>query len=222
MRGLYIWFWLHGNPIEAREWLGRGLACAEGIDSREFGWLLAMEGWFAVMEGDFAAGTERLTEAEPLLIEAGERRGVATVKLALAVGIAPLEGEERAQARLEENLAAFEELDDLWGIATTLSAMCWLRMVHDRYEDAGDLFERALATVERLGDEFGIALMSANLTMARLAAGDVAGARVVIDHVLEQRHSAGITYAGDEVLDILARIEHAEGDAARAVALLAA
>jgi predicted ATPase len=222
MRGLHIWFWLHGNPVEAREWLGRGLACAKGIDGRERGWLLGLDGAFAVLEGDFVAGAEKLAEAEPLLAEAGDRRGIATVKLALGVGIAPLEGEERAQAQLEENLAGFEELDDLWGIATTLRAMCWLRMVYDRYEDAGDLFERALATVERLGDEFGIALALGNLAMARLADGDVAAARTAICRALERRRSEGITYASDEILDILARIEHAEGEHEPAIALFGA
>ncbi len=222
MRGLWLWFWLHGNLDEAREWVGRGLACADGIDSRDRGWLLGLNGGFAVLEGEFAAGAEKLAEAEALLTQAGDRRGIATMKLFRSFGTAPLEGEERAQAQLEETLAAFEELDDLWGIGTTLHGMSRLRIVFDRYEGAGDLFERALAAVERVGDEFGLALASGNLAMARLADGDVAAARALIGRVLEQRRSEGITYASDDVLDILARIEHADGEHEPAIALLAA
>jgi predicted ATPase len=222
LRGLCLWFWLHGNLDESREWAERGLACTEGIDSRDRGWLVGVDGVFAVLEGEFASGAEQLVEAEALLVEADDRRGIALMRLVRSFGIAPLEGEERAQAELSDNLAAFEALDDLWGIGTTLHAMSRLRVVFDRYEGAGDLFERAVAAVERVGDDLGVALASGNLAAARLAAGDVEGARAVMNRVLEHRRSTGISYAGDDTLDILARIEHAEGEPERAIALLAA
>jgi hypothetical protein len=100
--------------------------------------------------------------------------------------------------------------------------MARLRVIFDHYEGAGDLFERAVEAVGKVGDDFGIALASHNLAMARLAAGDVAAARTVIESVLERRGSGEITYAGDDALDVLARIEHAEGRPERAIALLAA
>ena len=222
MRGLWLWFWLHGNLDEAHDWVGRGLASADAIGSRDRGWLVGLDGAFRVLEGEFAAGIEKLANAQALLTEAGDNRGIATMNLVHSFGTAPIEGEERAQARLGEALAAFEGLDDLWGIGTTLHAMTRLRVVFDHYEGAGDLFDRAVAAVERVGDDLGIALASGNLAMARLAAGDVAGARTVMDRVLEHRRSTGIAYAGDDALDILARIEHAEGEHERAIALLAA
>jgi hypothetical protein len=58
--------------------------------------------------------------------------------------------------------------------------------------------------------------------MARLAAGDLTGARAVMDRLLEHRRSKGITYAADDVLDIHGRIEHAEGEHEDAVTHLAA
>jgi len=122
-RGLWLWFWLHGNLDEVDHWVRRGLACADGIDCRNGGWLLGLRGAFSVLEGGFAAGAARLAEAEALLTEAGDRRGIATMKLVHSFGTAPLEGEQRAQAQLQENLAAFEEFDDLWGIGTSLHAM---------------------------------------------------------------------------------------------------
>jgi hypothetical protein len=140
----------------------------------------------------------------------------------LSFGTAPLEGEERAQAHLREVLAAFESADDLWGIGTTLHAMARLRVVFNHYDGARDLFERAVTAVELVGDDLGIALASGDLAMAKLAAGDVTAARAVMDRLLEHRHSTGIAYAGDDTLDILARVEHAEGEHERAIALLAA
>jgi len=97
-----------------------------------------------------------------------------------------------------------------------------LRVVYDRYGGAGDLFERALTAVERVGDELGIALALENLAMAQLTADDLVAARLTIDRVFEHRRSAGITYAGDDALDVLARVEHAEGHDEKAVTLLAA
>jgi predicted ATPase len=222
MRGLWLWFWLHGNLDEVDDWVERGLACADQADGRDRGWLVGLDGAFDVLEGDFAVGGAKLAEAEALLEEAADRRGIATMRLVHSFGAAPLEGEERAQAQLSENLAAFEELGDLWGIGTTLHAMTRLRVVFDRFEGAGDLFDRAVAAVERVGDDFGIALASGNLAMARLAAGDLTGARAVMDRLLEHRRSKGITYAADDVLDILGRIEHAEGEHEDAVTHLAA
>jgi predicted ATPase len=218
IRGLYIWFWLHGNLDEVREWAGRGLSCADGIDGRDRGWLLALDGTFAVLEGRVAVAADELAEAEALLAQVGDRRAVATVRLAQSFGSAPLDGE----SQLAEALAAFEELDDLWGVGTTLHAMCRLRIVQGRYEEAGDLFEQALASVETVGDELGVALALNNLAMARFMKSDIAGARAAIGRALEHRRAEGITFGGDEVLDILARVEHAEGEHERAVALLAA
>jgi predicted ATPase len=222
MRGLWLWFWLHGNLAEAHEWVGRGLASADTLDNRDRGWLIGLDGAFSVLEGDFAAGVAKLTEGQALLTEAGDRSGIATMNLVHSFGTAPLEGEERAQAHLREVLAAFESADDLWGIGTTLHAMARLRVVFDHYDGAGDLFERAVTAVELVGDDLGIALASGNLAMAKLAAGDVTAARAVMDRLLEHRHSTGIAYAGDDTLDILARVEHAEGEHERAIALLAA
>lgn len=222
VRGLWLWFWLHGNLDDARSWVRQALGFAAGVDTRDRGWLIGLDGAFAILGEDLAGGAARLVEAEALLTEANDRRGALTMALFRSFGIAPLEGEERAQAQLEKLLAVFEELGDLWGVGTALHAMSRLRVVFDRYEGAGDLFERAVEAVGRVGDDFGVVLASHNLAMARLAAGDVPGARTVIETVLETRHSGGIDYAADDALDILARIEHEEGRAELAVALLAA
>jgi predicted ATPase len=222
VRGLWLWFWLHGNLEEMREWVARSLACSEEIDVTDRGWLVTIGGAFAMFQGELAAGAADLAIGEQLLIEAGDRQGIATVRLALGFASAPLKGKEYAQSRLEETLALFEELGDLWGVGSTLHAICRVRTVYDDYEGAGDIFERALTTVEEIGDDLGIALSLVNLANARLAGGRYDEARRVIARLLEHMHSAGITYAGDDLLEILARIEHVDGADERAVALLAA
>ena len=222
MRGLWIWFWLHGNVREARDWVARGLATGEATSARDRGWLLLLSGAFAMLEGDFEPAFADLAEAGRLLTEAGDRRGAAYVKLAFGFAGALTKGEEWAQAELSDTLAIFEDLGDLWGIGTTMHAMTRLRTVFGDYTDAGDLFERGVDAVERSGDDFGIALALINLANARLAGGDIDAARSVIGRVLDHMGSTGITYASDDLLDILGRITYAEGDRERATELLAA
>ena len=222
VRGLWLWFWLHGNLHEPREWIARSLACSSDMSAGDRGWLLAIGGAFALFEGDFAAGVDSIARAEPLFEEAGDRRGMATVRLGLSFGSAPLKGAKLAQAGLAEALAQFEELGDLWGVGTTLHAICRLRTVYDDYEGAGDVFERALSAVEQIGDDLGIALSLVNLANALLAERRYDEARRVIARILGHMHSAGITYAGDDLLEILARMEHVDGADERAVELLAA
>ena len=222
MRGIWLWFWLHGSLDEGREWVGRGLACAEEITARDRGWLLGLDGAFSVLGAELPVGIERLVAAEELLSEVGDRRGALTMSLVRSFGMAAVEGEERARARLQEHLAAFDEIGDLWGIGTSLHAMTRLRVIFGNYDGAGDLFERTVEALEQVGDGLGVVLASHNLAMARVVQGDVAGARAVMERVLELRHSEGITFGADDALDILGRIRRVEGEPEHAIALLAA
>jgi len=221
-RGLFLWFWLHGNVDELREWVGLGLACSDGSDDLDRGWLLGLDGAFAVVGGDFEDGAKTLPEAEALLDNAGDRRGVATMKLVRTFGSAPLIGEKQAVAQLEDLLPEFDELGDLWAYGTALHAIGRLRVVFGDYEGAGDIFERAVEEVERVGDDFGLALASNNLARSRFAHGDVEGARLVMRRVLAHRRAKGIGFADDDHLEIVARVAHADGEHERASALVGA
>ena len=218
VRGLMLWFWFHGNLDEGREWAERGLAFPAAPLDR--GWLLAIHGIFAALEGEFEPAAAELAEAETLLAE--DKRGQATVQLTLAFASAPLVGMHEALARLATVLTAFEELGDLWGIGTTLHAMCRLRTVYGDYDGAGELFERTVAAVERSGDDLGIALALMNVARERVSAGDHAGAAHIIRDCLQRMREAGMTYAGDDLLEMLAEVGHADGKSERAIEILAA
>ena len=218
VRSLMLWFWLHGNLDEGREWAERGLAWPAAPSDR--GWLLTIHGIFAALEGEFETAAAELAEAETLLVE--DKRGQATVQLTLAFASAPLVGMQEALARLATVLAAFEELGDLWGIGTTLHAMCRLRVVYGDYDGAGDLFERTVAAVERSGDDLGIALGLMNVARERVSAGDHGGAARVIRDCVQRMREGGMTYAGDDVLEILSEVGLAQGESVAAIEILAA
>ena len=218
LRGLMLWFWFHGTLDEGRDWAERGLACPAAPTDR--GWLLLIHGMFATLEGEFETAVAELAEAETLLVD--DKRGQATAQLTLAFSSAPMVGLRGALARLATVLATFEELGDLWGIGTTLHGMCRLRVVYGDYNDAGDLFERTIAAVERSGDDLGIALGLMNVARERISAGDHEGAAHVIRDCLQRMREAGMTYAGDDVLEILAELGHADGNSELAIEILAA
>jgi predicted ATPase len=221
MRGFWLWLWLHGNLGEARHWAARGLSL-EGQLPLDRGWLLLIDGSAAMLQGDFTVAMERLPAAESLLSEAGDEPGLASIRLLSAYASAPVTGPDRALSELAEALSTFEAFGDLWSVGTTLHVMCRVRVIFERFDDAGDLFERALATVEDVGDDVGIALGLINLACVRLAAGDPDDAREFIRRSLEHMRGAGIVYASGDVLDVLAQIEHADGRHEPAAELLGA
>jgi predicted ATPase len=221
MRGLWMWFWLRGQLSEGREWLRLALA-HEGIPAANRGWLLASDGAFATLQGSYDVAQAELAEARLLSAEAGDELGTAMVDVWGAIRVAMREGEEQAQKQVAASLATFERLDDAWGVAMSLNLMAWLRTIFARYEDAGDVFERALVASEQVGDELAMAMALANLADAKLAAGEVAEARQTAERGLRLLQASSSSFAVDDLLETLAACSTATRDYERAAELLGA
>jgi len=222
MNGIMLWFMLQSNLDEGRTWLGHGLAAGSTVDAVVRGQLLANDVALAVLEGELEEAAVALPEAQALLAGSGEARTLAELTLMLSFPAAAIEGEKRAYAQARESLAGFEALDDLWGMSISLSVMCRLRTIFDDYVDEGDLFERALAAAERVGDDLGIGLQLVNMANRSLATGEYEAARNFVGRSLEQMRTGRIVYSNEEALEILAKLERVEGRDEHAVELLAA
>ena len=164
-----------------------GLACTLG-------------GAFGVLQGDFEASARDLVSVKPLLTEAGDRLGVATVDLVLGWPPRCTRGRP-SRRRAWRRRSTFEELNDLWGIGTALHAIRRVRTIYDDFAGAGDLFERTLAAASASAttwDAFG-----------EPRDGPFRGGRPreraeVLVRLLEHMRATNITYAGDALLDVLA------------------
>ena len=98
--------------------------------------------------------------------------------------------------------------------------MASLRTNFSRFDDAGDLFERALAASEQVGDELQIVMALNNLAQAQLAAGESDRARQAVERALALLHASGSSYSGADLLNTLARCDIADGDSVRAAELV--
>jgi predicted ATPase len=219
MRGLWMWFWLRGQLSEGREWLRLALA-HEGIPAGDRGWLVGIGGGFAMLQGSYDVAQAELAQARLLLAEAGDELGTAAVTMFRAILVAMLEGEEQAQEQAAASLATFQRLDDAWGVAMSLNVMAWLRTIFARYEGAGDVFERALAASEQVGDELEMAMALANLADAKLAAGKVAEARQTAERGIRLIQASGSSFAVHDLLETLAACSTVTRDYEQAAELL--
>jgi hypothetical protein len=221
LRSLWMWFWLSGQFDEWRRWSRCGLEGGEGAVA-DRAWVVGIDAGFAFLRGDYATAAGELEQGRLLFREAGDRLGSALMDLVAGLITAAVEGEQPAQARVANSLNTFERLDDAWGVAMGLNATAWLRTVFARFDDAGDLFERALAASERVGDDLQIVMALGNLAEARLAARDPARAREAVERALTLLGASGSTYNANWLLETLARCSVADGDHAGATELVGA
>jgi predicted ATPase len=221
LRSAWMWFWLSGQLDEWRRWSRRGLERGEGPVA-DRAWVVGIDAGFAFTQGEYATAAGELEQARALFRDAGDPHGPALMDLVAAVLTATVEGFEPAHAQLANSVKTFEQFDDAWGMAMSLNVVTWLRTIFARFEDAGDLFERALAASEQVGDELEIVMALGNLSQARLDAGDTVHAREAAERALELLRASGSTYNAFELLETLARCSVAEGDDAGATELVGA
>ena len=219
LRSLSMWFHLTGQLDEWRHWSHRALEQVAGADA-DRAWVVWIDAMFAFLQGDFATATRQLEQARGFFREADDQRGAALMDLVAGNVTAAVEGEQQAIAQLAGSLRTFEQLDDAWGVAGTLNAMASLRTNFARFDDAGDLFERALATSEQVGDELQIVMALNNLAQAELAAGETDQARQAVERALGLLNASGSAYNGADLLNTLARCEVADGDSVRSAELV--
>jgi predicted ATPase len=211
LRSTWMWFWLTGRLDEWRRWTRRALQQAGG-GLAERGWILCIDGTFAMLQGDYINAARQVETARPLLSHAGDRLGLAFVDLAATITAAAAEGEQPALAHLAHATQAFTQLGDAWGIAMSLDVTAWLRTIFARFDDAGDLFERALRTSEQVGDELEIVMALGNMAEAKLASGDTDEAQRAAERALALLRGGGSIYSQPDLLETLARCRLASGD----------
>jgi hypothetical protein len=102
----------------------------------------------------------------------------------------------------------------------SLDVTAWLRTVFARFNNAGDLFERALCASEQVGDELEIVMALGNMAEAKLASGDTSEAQRAAERAIALQRGGGSIYSQPDLLETLARCRLASGDYVGATELI--
>ncbi|HEX7878400.1 MAG TPA: tetratricopeptide repeat protein, partial [Candidatus Eisenbacteria bacterium] len=145
----------------------------------------------SLRRGDFDMALTRYAAARGRLEEAGDRQGVAEVRMDLGALFARRGEFEAALADLEAALVEFRALGDKHGEARTLSFLASLYRRQGRLEEALATGEAALPVAGRIGDRQGVANLQANIGNVHLARGDIAKAEAAYEESRTRFKSIG-------------------------------
>ncbi len=152
---------VHGWLREARDALARATRLLAGANEGDvqarlvLAHVQALQGLFCEYLGEDEEAGRLLTASVALARSLGARREMA-VALSYLGGSASMYGASRCESCLQA-LAIFEELDDRWGIATTLRGLGWGALHQGDYPIARGRFQESVDAFRALGDAEGLA-----------------------------------------------------------------
>jgi DNA-binding CsgD family transcriptional regulator/tetratricopeptide (TPR) repeat protein len=186
--------------------------------------------------GKYAEARRYQEEALSIYRELGDRRGTAAAlnELARAMGMATndMSTWEAVRPLLKESLSIYRELeDDAYGFARTLLYTGITEQILGNGATARAFFEESLELFRELGDEMYVGTSLWFLARAQIDEGDHAAARVHLKEIVEKlppsryrssRYRWLNRWFFPRVLDGVAQLAAAEGDAAEALRLAGA
>jgi tetratricopeptide (TPR) repeat protein len=228
--GALRYFWQVGYLSEGRAWLEALLARADAPDQRSVtprarAKALNCAAWLAHTQTDDASATHLAERARALLQDPADRydRGFALTTLAM---VAMNQNDyPRATALQEEALALYREERDDWAIAGCLNNLGLLAGLQGDFARASALLEEKVSRDRRRGDGRSTALSLSTLAAFEYAQRHLAQAHQLWTESLTLYGELGGTWRDVVVfegVEGLAEIAAAQGQARRAVQLLAA
>jgi predicted ATPase/DNA-binding CsgD family transcriptional regulator len=129
---------------------------------------------------------------------------------------------EQAEQLQRDSLAAFRAIGDRWGATWALNTLGEWAQSQGRYDDARRCFEETRAVCRELGDPGGIAWSLGRLGIIADALREYDSARQYLAEILTTKLEAGSAWLiSDHEIYLMARALEAEGQAERAVEMLA-
>ncbi len=209
-------FWrAHGHVSEARHWLARGLAHADGVPAD----VRARALWAAARQAMAQNATDDarvlVEEALPLFRELGHERETVFALSELA-WIARDSDQRRAEELSEEAVARARTLGDPRAISGALNVLAFVAAARGEHERAVAHNEEALALRRTLGDGLLVSDSAYNLGEAALSVGDTDRARAAYEEALALAREVGEILHAAHSLCMLGWLDLLEGDLARA------
>ena len=209
-------FWrAHGHVSEARRWLARGLAHADGVPAE----VRARALWAAARQAMAQNATDDaralVEEALPLFRELGRERETVFALSELA-WIALDSDQRRAEELSEEAVARARTLGDPRAISSALNVLASVAAARGEHERAVAHNEEALALRRTLGDGLLVADSAYNLGEAALSLGDTGRARAAYEEALVLARDIGAILHAAHSLCMLGGLDLLEGDVVQA------
>lgn len=203
----------HENLRAALQWLRERGRAEEGL---RLGGALA---WFSHIRGYWAEGRAHLETL--LALPGATARTAARAKALDGAGVLAQDLGDYGAARplLEESLSVRRELNDPWGVGTSLHNLASMAACQGEYEDASALNEESLAIRREIGDLWGVAASLTSLGWIEHCRGDSTAARALYEESLAICRELGDQRGIGSALHSLAHIASDLGDYAEASAL---
>jgi predicted ATPase/class 3 adenylate cyclase len=218
---LWPFWWVLYRFDEGMSWMQRTLADgnlnspdARGKADVVLGILAFGSGKYEIAMPAFQQGLE-LCESEGNDFGAGLALGF--VGIMTALGDAEAGWDLITQARDK-----FEAVPDEWGIAFTLYSLGWICALEERYEEALDWLEKAIARARPIGEKVALAYFLIDAGWTKLWMNEVAQADTAFDEALRLLLEVGDRVGAARVLEGLGGTSLATGDAQRAAILFGA
>jgi non-specific serine/threonine protein kinase len=148
VRSLFWFCWYRGRHHEYRDWMERVLAQPGALEGAALAWTIAAAAMYSLVQGDAAAMRQGFEKALAIAREVGDNQTIAWIRLLQAHELQNPD----ARGAVEESLARYHELRDMWGVveATQMLGLVWYW--RGDAKQARALFIESLAMARRLGD----------------------------------------------------------------------
>jgi DNA-binding CsgD family transcriptional regulator len=161
--------------------------------------------------GDYAIAAEYHESALLVWSALDERAELAHALLFRWLVALNVDDVDRMSALAMESLHLFRELDDPWGVATSLLELGVVAMLRGELAEGERVLREAIADFASLSDAWGVAMSDGVLGNIRTASGDYAGAVTYLERSLRNLAALDDPWGVATVLLSLARTEAAQG-----------
>jgi tetratricopeptide (TPR) repeat protein len=215
--------WKQGHLEESTEWLLRARTGFEEMDELAgVGQVLHYMGVIADQQGDYEMAHNLMQESLTIRQKTGDQRQAAYLLGNMGI-VARRQGNlEDARSLYEESLALRRELGDRWGIANVLNNLGNVTLDLEDHSKARSHLEEAVSIHRELGDRWAIGNALNNLANVYRTQGDYAAAKKMYDESLVIYGDLGDKWALAYLFEDVAWLEALQGNAQRAMCLVAA
>ena len=212
-------FWMASSRIdEGDRWFQEAIAAPAGSDAARAR-ALYDHGYLIFWSGDYDRSGELTRQAVELGRAASEPTTVA-LALGMLARIALKTDLDEAKRLLREAIATTEGTDDVEGRSSAMHVLGVAYQMSGEFEEARKVMSARIALGRETGNDYLIAIESANLSMVERQLGNLERAEALARDSLEIMNRRGDELAIPWVTNSLAAVTAARGDLVRAATLL--